>query len=210
MKINKIELKFELKNPAYIETLLEDNFIGEQSPIYPISIISEYWRNFDGTKVAAGIRYNYQIVGPPTDPDEDYSPLARIGIQSYPSVVLVFIEGFEDDGGDKKDWENVERMAREIFLKAQELNIIVTSNPDVLVTDNSLKPWEKVPDHYSDREIVELWHKGFTNSEIGKKIGLQPRTVTNTISKLRDKYGKNIVPTNEQRRRKQLKTNDSK
>ncbi len=55
------------------------------------------------------------------------------------------------------------------------------------------KPWENIKDHSSDRLIIELWCSGWTNSQIGKTIHVQPRVVTNYISRLRLKYpeGKN-------------------
>lgn len=61
-----------------------------------------------------------------------------------------------------------------------------------------LNAWRNIPDHGYDRKIVEMFCKGHTNSEIGDLLKMQPKSVTNRIYELRQKYG---VPTREELRR---------
>jgi len=82
--------------------------------------------------------------------------------------------------------------------------------PKSLLPQSALPPWEQIEVHGADREILKLWWDGYTSGEIALKVNLHsPRTVTNKISLLRKQYGKDIVLTDEQRRRKNRpKTDD--
>ena len=72
------------------------------------------------------------------------------------------------------------------------------------------KPWEQIPNHLWDRVAVQMWHDGYTNTEIGTKLYVSPRRVSNILSELRKTFGTDIVPTNEMRRQKAIsnKTRD--
>lgn len=61
-------------------------------------------------------------------------------------------------------------------------------------------PWEQIEDRGPNRKILQLWWEGHTNTEIGRKVSLSPPRITNILSELRTKYGKEIVRTNVQRR----------
>ena len=63
-----------------------------------------------------------------------------------------------------------------------------------------MEPWEKIPDHYWDQVAVKMWHHGHTNREIGNRVSVDPRTVTNRLCALRKLHGTEIVPFNDQRR----------
>lgn len=69
------------------------------------------------------------------------------------------------------------------------------------------KPWEAIPPG-RDREVVRLWHEGLTNSEIADELRrlhhtpVEPVTVTKTLSTLRKSFGHEVVPTDQQRRRR--------
>lgn len=205
MKKHSIQLTIKLDSEVYFEMLLQDFFSRDKSPFYPICITSEWTytnRPQKGSDLVHITRYNYRVVEAATDPDKPDKELAEIRIRPYPSLVLVF---FEDSGTSSKMWENVEVIVRDIIIKAKELDYEVSAVPAYLMPKSHNRQWEEVADHYFDRTIVELWWGGATNSEIGKKLNLAPRTVTNSLSRLRGKYGEDIVPTNEQRRRKLLK-----
>lgn len=60
-------------------------------------------------------------------------------------------------------------------------------------------PWESIPDHLWDRLAIQLWCAGLSNQEIGLRLSLQPRTVTNRISMLRQSYPQAGIPTHKQR-----------
>jgi hypothetical protein len=62
--------------------------------------------------------------------------------------------------------------------------------------------WTQIPDHLWDRQALELWHKGHSCTEIGMKIGQAGKTVRNRLTILRSVYGREIVPTNKDRRKK--------
>jgi DNA-binding NarL/FixJ family response regulator len=69
-------------------------------------------------------------------------------------------------------------------------------------SQDSEKPWEKIPDHLWDKQALNMWHEGYTNSEIAKKVCVTPERVTNRISELRKEHGSGIVPFDEDRRKK--------
>ena len=78
------------------------------------------------------------------------------------------------------------------------------SSVDVQSTEQVDTPlWERIPDYRWDRQALKYWWDGFTAAVIAQKIGgnLSTKTVTNRISILRQEYGTNIVPTDEDRMR---------
>jgi hypothetical protein len=64
------------------------------------------------------------------------------------------------------------------------------------------RPWETIPVSDRDRSLLEMWWKGETTHNIGLKLGMDPRTVTNRLHKLRKEYGDSRVP-NRRRGRQQ-------
>lgn len=69
----------------------------------------------------------------------------------------------------------------------------------------NLHPWQRIPDHFWDRQAVEMWCNGYTAREIGHKVYVTPRRVANRISELRKIYP--FIPTNKERYRMNLKKN---
>lgn len=63
------------------------------------------------------------------------------------------------------------------------------------------RPWELIPDHLWDRVAVRLWCLGRSNQEIGRRLHLRPRTVTNRIGLLRKLYPLAGIPTHQQLRK---------
>jgi hypothetical protein len=62
------------------------------------------------------------------------------------------------------------------------------------------RPWELVANVAWDRLLVELWWKDHPSAIIAQHAGVTPKTVLNRLSQLRKIYGKNVIPTETQRR----------
>jgi hypothetical protein len=62
------------------------------------------------------------------------------------------------------------------------------------LADEGIPAWERVKDYLYDRQLVEMWHKGFQNSEIANTVGVTPKRITNRITELRNQYGVVIIP----------------
>jgi hypothetical protein len=75
------------------------------------------------------------------------------------------------------------------------------------VHDLSNEPWNQIPEKSWDRIALEFWYKGYLAKEIATKVNNQTnsriigKSVTNKISALRQMYGEEIVPKNEERKR---------
>lgn len=74
------------------------------------------------------------------------------------------------------------------------------------------EPWEQIDDEGWNRLAVRLWWEGLNNQSIANQItrehnleGLSSKTVRNRISKLRRKYGEDIVPLDTTLRKMNLK-----
>ncbi len=71
----------------------------------------------------------------------------------------------------------------------------LTGNPESAANDtNEPKIWEQIEDKGYDRQLVELWHQGYTVPEIRLRIKRKPRTLWNRLYTLRKEYGPVIVP----------------
>ena len=106
-----------------------------------------------------------------------------------------------------EEWEARSSMtyadaAAEFFQKLETLPIV--EGGDEQKKDRRLEPWEKILEHSWDRMAVELWHRGFSSPEIAYRVGKASKTVTNRLSVLRLRYGDEIIPYDEQRKRKNL------
>lgn len=66
-----------------------------------------------------------------------------------------------------------------------------------------LEPWDRIPDVGWDRLAVQMLWKGYTDPEIGKKVGRASKTVTNRMSRLRQQYPE-LVPTRDDLRKRKL------
>jgi len=64
-----------------------------------------------------------------------------------------------------------------------------------------IKPWEKIPENNWDREAIKMWCEGNTNKEIGSRVSVNRRSVTNRICILRKQYPEAQIPTDKERRR---------
>jgi len=81
-----------------------------------------------------------------------------------------------------------------------QIEKVVPSDPASDPAPN-LQPWEKIPDRFSDQIAVRLWCEGHTNQEIARRICMQPKSVTNLISRLRCRYPDAGIPTYHQKRK---------
>ncbi len=62
------------------------------------------------------------------------------------------------------------------------------------ITHKSPKLWQQIPDKGNDREILRLWHQGYTAPQIAAQFHYSERTIYNKIHQLRKKHGTKIVP----------------
>ena len=186
--IQRIEITIRIDEPLYVKELLIVYFHFKNSPTYPLCV------RFDGIlnrSTGEANTRNFRIVE--YDEEKDYSSeLAEIRINPFPSHIVVFIEMVSEDD---ISWEKVKEITTEIIDKMRELDFEIESvKPDELIPKSLLPLWKQIPNHGAEREILKFWHKGYTNSEIGDKVGKDKLTVTNIISKLRVQYGEEIVP----------------
>jgi len=130
--------------------------------------------------------------------------IAKIKIQQFNSFILVSIEKKErDDEYDPydtyetsdDDWDKVRKFVPEIIFRAKQMEFDISVIQDKSISQNADKPWEEIEDHGADRDIIKMWYENKTVKEIATAIGPNHRTITNIISRLRVKYGKNIVTT---------------
>ncbi len=63
------------------------------------------------------------------------------------------------------------------------------------------EPWMKIKDINWERQALELWWGGYTAKEIGDRLGLEAKTINNCMSRLRETYDEEIVPTVKQLRK---------
>jgi hypothetical protein len=67
------------------------------------------------------------------------------------------------------------------------------------------KYWEMIEDHLWDRQALELWHRGYTCKEIFDQTHVASEDrIRNRLTELRNKYGEEVVPTDEQRRKSKI------
>ena len=80
-----------------------------------------------------------------------------------------------------------------------------TEPPPTGTASQETKPWELIEDHLWDRQALELWHRGYTCREINEKTHVASEDrIRNRLTELRAMHGKEIVPTNDQRRKAKL------
>lgn len=95
-------------------------------------------------------------------------------------------------------WKNVlEELSSQGWVERDE-TILVEEE------DNS-KPWERIPDKSWDRQALEMWCGHRTCGEIGQQIDISEGRVRNRLTELRNKYGMDVVPTDEQRRKSRIR-----
>ncbi len=101
-------------------------------------------------------------------------------------------------------WDILDPFFTEI-IQSGEMRVLPETDPSkkeqMSETQISLKPWELIPDHGWDRQVLELWHEGFTCPEIQRKTHVaSAERIRNRLTELRNQYGENIIPTDEQRK----------
>jgi hypothetical protein len=57
-----------------------------------------------------------------------------------------------------------------------------------------------------DRTLVEMWNKGYSRDEIANRVSVSKDRVTNRVTELRNKFGKNIVPYDKDRKKRLIKS----
>lgn len=63
------------------------------------------------------------------------------------------------------------------------------------------KPWDIIQDP-KKRKMVELWCEGYSSREIARQFECAPKTISNRISELRQRYGPEVVLDDTSRVRK--------
>ena len=117
-----------------------------------------------------------------------YVECQTVASEAGNSVIVKIIS----DTGTPAFWQS--------FISKLKTRFITISDKEYKLEAKSEKPpWEQITGHLRDRDVLRLWWKGKTNTEIGKAINMSPRAVTNLLCILRKKYGEKIVPKNEQR-----------
>lgn len=51
-----------------------------------------------------------------------------------------------------------------------------------------------------------MWYKGYSRGEIANRVGVSKDRVTNRVTELRNKFGKNIVPYDMDRKKRLIKS----
>lgn len=219
MKDHKIEIYVRNLSSDVFYSLLTDFFCKDNSPFESI-YIENISRKIIDPDYEDGFYFDFRVLEVPDNDDLPFDTvLAKIRTQTYPSQLVVFIEVEELQ---EDNWPKVENIVQKIISQMElmkfEIESVVPSDfrakslqisPMEKLSKvakskspRSVEPWEKIEDHASNREILRLWHQEQINSEIGMRVNLSKRSVTNIISMLRKKYGNEIVLTNEERKRK--------
>jgi len=199
MKKQRIEIILKNVNVVYFQGLLVDFFSRDRSPDYPVHVLFDSSLRPSKTPGHVAVDYyNFRIGESSNDEDEPSKELAKIVTQSYPSHIVVFVESEESN-----DWKKVENLIRNIIAKTHELELeIISVQPPELMPTRLLPPWERIPDHFWDRQAVKMWNEGHTNREISNRVGVTPEAVTNRISELRKEFTIAVVPYKKDIRRK--------
>ena len=202
----RIEILIKNLDHRQVQGMLIDSFGPTSSPTKPIFVIFDAsWKPKDKSSVFVTYK-NFRIVEDSKNPKIDHDELAQIIMQQYPHHTIFFIEMTSKD---KNDWEKVTSITQEILSRMELLDYEIESvKPRELSPESLHHPWERVPDRGPNREILKMWWEGYTNSEIARKVSLQPRTITNIISRLRIEHGDETVPRDDQRRKSYIKNDD--
>jgi len=202
MKDHRIIIYIKKIDAPVYQIMLSDFFGIARTPVYPIYIrFNKTEKHIQEERIIRATFSRPQVVEASEDENIGFTPLAHIITQPYPSHLVVFIEGI---AGQEKNWNKVENLVKKIFSQMELMKFEIDSvTPKSLLPQSALPPWERIENHGADREILKLWWEGLTSGEIAIKIGHHTsRTVTNIISLLRKKYRTDIVPKDEQRKRK--------
>jgi len=87
--------------------------------------------------------------------------------------------------------------------KPEELQSEVASGSEAAEQSAPNEPWLKIPSGRQRGAVRRLW-RGEQDPEIGRALRVSPHTVSNWFSDLRKHYGRAIVPTRDDLRRKGL------
>lgn len=98
-------------------------------------------------------------------------------------------------------FEKIEQFSLAFFDKAKMLGYSIEEVNKEGEEAEKEHPWDKIPDKNWDRIAVRLWWEGFSAKEISEKVYCSPKRIQNRLSELRERYSKDIVPTDEIRRR---------
>lgn len=204
--VYKIEIminKFDQKSGQefdhiHIRVLLGNHFSTRTSPVMPVYVkpITEIRKRTEDAEIREIV--GLQIAEKNQNPAYASNILANIAIETYPSHLVVLIVPSESE---LQNWEKVRTAAKAIINKLQEVNFEIESvMPKDLLPQSLLHAWDQIPEHYSDRTILELWWRGRTYKEIGQAVDKSADTVGNILSDLRKTYHSDIVPTDKQRK----------
>lgn len=197
--MNEIQLEIEKVTAVQFQGLLIDFFGIKRSPLPSVYVKFDVSYNRLDKDTVETTFHHFQIAEIKADANEESRSLAKIIIQNHPECAVIFIK---EEGESSNDWETVKKLVKEIVQKAENLKYKFTLvQPPDLMPNSSLPPWERIPDHKADREIVKLWHSGKTSKEIALQIGNTSGSVGNILCTLRRLWGIDVVPF---RRRKSL------
>ena len=105
--------------------------------------------------------------------------------------------------GDDLRISSVGLMVVEIWLEPKHTK----SADNEGVIQNSIPPWEQIPDKDWDRQAVQLLHKGYSDPDIGKRLSISSKRVTNRLSELRRLFPEQ-VPTRKELRQRKIKSGE--
>jgi hypothetical protein len=177
----RIEITIKNIDLRFIQGLLIDFFFNKNSPKYPVFVKFGFsYRRIDSERVQTTYK-DFQVVEAVEDPNEPSEVLAEIIMQSYPSLVVVFIEMKRND---KETQEKVIGITKEIIGRMQAMKFNIESvrpvelQPELLMPastddeDKASKP--KRPEHPQKRSGLNNWFKYFDDCQRkGYKITLR-------------------------------------
>lgn len=105
--------------------------------------------------------------------------------------------------GDSLNISAVGLIVVEIWLEPKHTK----SADKVDVIQKGTPLWEQIPDKDWDRQAVQLLHKGYSDPDIGKRLSISSKRVTNRLSELRRLFPEQ-VPTRKELRQRKIKSGE--
>ncbi len=125
--------------------------------------------------------------------------------ENFPEIFIKIAEKIQTVYGNRTHNNLIpQRVTNDIDFPDKQLQEDKVSGQQVSTSDktDNWKPWEHIPEHGSDRVIIEYWCKRWKYREIAHQLDYEPPTIRNMISKLRKEYPEAKIPRDEERKRK--------